>query len=876
MREMSSRFNFADVEKKWRLFWESQHIFHAEPDTDKPSYSIVIPPPNVTGILHMGHALNNTLQDIIIRHKRMQGHATCWMPGTDHAGIATQNVVEKQLAKEGKTRYDLGREKLLERLWNWKKEYGGTIINQLKMMGASCDWERTRFTMDDDYSQAVRHVFVSLYEKGLIYQGEYIINWCPRCQTALSDEEAEHQEHQGALYYINYPFKDNPKQSLTVATTRPETMLGDTAVAVNPDDSRYQGLIGKTLILPILNREIPIISDAFVDPAFGTGAVKVTPAHDPNDFAMGQRHQLDIINVMEPDGRMNKNTGTDFCGMDRFEAREAIVEMLTELKVLSKVEQHLHSVGHCYRCHTVVEPYLSKQWFVKMKPLAEPALKVVQDGTIKFYPERWTKVYCNWLENIRDWCISRQIWWGHRIPVWYCQDCHDVIVSREDVSACPKCSSKHLKQDDDVLDTWFSSWLWPFATFGWPEKNRDVSFFYPTASLFTASEIIFFWVARMIMAGLEFMGEIPFSDVFIHGTVRDAQGRKMSKSLGNAIDPLEIIHTYGADALRFSLIINSGQDIFISKDKFEIGRNFANKIWNASRLVLMNINIENIPTNAEITHDLMNLDLASQWILSRFHTTLDQVNEALAQYRFSEAENLIYDFFWGHFCDWYLEIIKQHFHDKNIQKVVFDILQQSVRMIHPFMPFVTEEIWEYLGRSNQCLTKSSWPSVNPDAFNPDAEKTMSLIIELVTSIRNCRAQWRINPGQSIAVTIVSQNPAALQNLKNNQDILKALVKIDSLSFTEHYTNTKDTTGGVAQDIKFLIPLTGIIDLEKEKQRMFDEIEQLKKAAHNIKGRLNNKEFRNKAPEEIVQKDNDRLKEISAQIRTMEEVAANFQ
>ncbi|MEW5895771.1 MAG: valine--tRNA ligase [Candidatus Omnitrophota bacterium] len=875
MSEMSTRFDFKNIEKKWCRYWEDGHIFHTGPVSNKKPYSIVIPPPNVTGILHMGHALNNTLQDIIIRYKRMQGYETCWMPGTDHAGIATQNVVEKQLAKEGKTRHDLGREKLLERLWQWKKEYGDTIINQLKKIGSSCDWDRTRFTMDEQYSLAVRKVFVDLFKKGLIYRGEYIINWCPRCHTALSDEEAEYQEHQGALYHIKYPFKDNPQRSLVVATTRPETMLGDTAVAVNPSDPRYTALIGKILILPIVNREIPIIPDDFVDPEFGTGAVKVTPAHDPNDFLIGKRHKLPVINIMHPDGRMNENAGEDFSGLDRFEAREAITEMLHELKVLEKVEQHSHAVGHCYRCHTVIEPYLSKQWFVKMAPLAKPALKVVTDGKIKFYPERWTKVYCHWLENIRDWCISRQIWWGHRIPVWYCQDCDETIVSMDDPSVCPKCNSHQLKQDEDVLDTWFSSWLWPFATFGWPDTSKDLDYFYPTNSLFTASEIIFFWVARMIMAGLEFMGEIPFSDIFIHGTVRDSQGRKMSKSLGNAIDPLEIIDEYGADALRFSLIINSGQDIYISKDKFEIGRNFANKIWNASRLILMNVKTDNRNISLESLLRDQDLDTASRWIISKFNSTLKGVNNALELYRFSEAENLIYEFFWSNFCDWYLEIIKQQFDNPKIQQVALKILESSIRMIHPFMPFVTEEVWSHLGVSDNSLSHIKWPEYKPVYTDIESEQSMGLIIGIIAGIRTARVQWNIKSGQSTDIHLSAENPDMVKTLKNNEHIFNAFLKINKLVINDEGVKIKNAASGIIDKVKYQIPLEDIIDIDKEIRRMKEDAAVCEKHAADIQKRLSNHTFIEKAPTEVVERDKERLNSISDKIKNIQDVLSNL-
>ncbi|MFP4472701.1 MAG: valine--tRNA ligase [Candidatus Omnitrophota bacterium] len=874
MPEMSTRFNFGNVEKKWRRYWEDNHIFHAEPTDDKDPYAVVIPPPNVTGILHMGHALNDTLQDILIRYKRLRGFETCWMPGTDHAGIATQNVVEKQLAKENLTRHDIGRKKMLERLWSWKQQYGDTIINQLKTIGASCDWDRTRFTMDDHYSRAVRHVFVALYKKGLIYRGKYIINWCPRCQTALSDEEAEHQEHQGALYHIRYPFKDNPQQFLTVATTRPETMLGDTAVAVHPDDDRYRSLVGKTLILPIINREIPIITDDFVDPDFGSGAVKVTPAHDPNDFAMGQRHNLPMINIMHADGRLNEQAGSEFNGMDRFEAREAIIEVLKQLKVLDHMDEHTHAVGHCYRCHTVIEPYLSRQWFVKMAPLAEPALRVVQEGKVRFHPQRWAKVYCNWLENIRDWCISRQIWWGHRIPVWYCRDCDAVIVRLDDPDECPECGSKDLRQDEDVLDTWFSSWLWPFATFGWPEESRDVNYFYPTDSLFTASEIIFFWVARMVMAGIEFLDDIPFSDVLIHGTVRDTRGRKMSKSLGNALDPLEIVDEYGADALRFSLIMNSGQDIYISKEKFEIGRNFANKIWNASRLVLMNLSVEKRHYDLSRDIDLKNADLAARWIVSRFTRTLSGVGQAIEQFRYSEAESLIYDFFWGEFCDWYLEIIKTKMDNQDVQKATFAILEQSIRMMHPFVPFVTEEIWQHFALSADCLSRCTWPEGNTQFIDEEAEDHMALIMEFVTAVRNLKAQWNIPPQQSIECILTSKNTKTTELIQSAADMISPLTRIDSLSLQD-VNAVENAAAGVVRDIKFFIPLGDIVDIKKERARMEDDLAVLKKNMASVEKRLQNEAFLGKAPQEVIEKDRGRLTDMQKKHSALQDVLAHI-
>ncbi len=914
MSELPPRFNFAEVEAKWEKYWEDNQIFHATPNPDKKPYSIVIPPPNVTGILHMGHALNNTLQDIMIRYKRMKGFETCWMAGTDHAGIATQNVVEKQLAKEGKTRQMLGRGKFVERVWDWKDQYGKTIINQLRKIGSSCDWPRTRFTMDPEYNGAVQHVFVELYKKGLIYRGKRIINWCPRCQTALSDEEAEHKETQGNLYHIKYPFRDSPNQFVTVATTRPETILGDSGVAVNPTDERYKNLIGKTLILPLVNREIKIFSDEIVDPTFGTGAVKVTPAHDPNDFEMATRHGLEFINIMNPDGILNEAAGK-FTGMDRFKARAAVIEELKNSELLEKIEPHTHAVGQCYRCNTVVEPYLSKQWFVRMKPLAEPALKAVVDGTIKFHPDRWTKVYVNWMENIRDWCISRQIWWGHRIPAWYCSNCYpqarnNVYINRKggelkenelyienkfetrnssinlqdaepQISItqpiCNKCGSDEMIQDEDVLDTWFSSWLWPFATFGWPKDNPDLKFFYPTNSLFTASEIIFFWVARMIMAGYEFTkdekgnGQAPFKDVYIHGTVRDAKGRKMSKSLGNALDPLEIINEYGADALRFSLIMNSGQDLFISKEKFEGGRNFANKIWNASRLVLLNTK----PENKNVAQPPPTDDLASQWIVSKFYITLADVSAAIEKYSFSEAENLVYDFFWKNYCDWYLEISKNKFTDDKIQQTACFILKESLRLIHPFMPFVTEELWQNITASTKSLSLESWPIANNKLINTNAVKQMDTLISLISAIRNVRSQFNLTPQETMECHFSAHDPYGKNLLEKNAETLKSLVKLKDFQIHENLPIIKDAVAGVVESIKFIVPLGGLVDLAKEKEKMQQEIDSAKKSIAGISQRLGNEAFTSKAPAEVIEKEQATLLQRKTRIDELQEILKNL-
>ncbi len=865
MPELAPRYQPAEIEEKRLKLWDAQKPFHAAAGASKKGpYTIVIPPPNITGVLHMGHALNNTLQDILIRYKRMQGFDALWMPGTDHAGIATQNVVEKQLAKEGSSREAIGREKFMERLWDWKRHHGDTIVDQLHKIGSSCDWDRMRFTMDDGYSQAVRDVFVTLYERGLIYQGSYIINWCPRCATALADEEAEHKDSSGNLWHIKYPFKHDPEQFVIVATTRPETMLGDTAVAVNPKDERYQGPVGKTIVLPLIGREIKIIADDFVDREFGSGAVKVTPAHDPNDFAMGRRHNLDFINIMHPNGTMNKNAGA-YDGLDRFEARKQVVKALEEQGLLLKIEPHQHAVRRCYRCETIVEPYLSKQWFVKMKPMADKALEAFQKGQLRIQPKRWEKVYENWLVDIRDWCISRQIWWGHRIPVWYDAEGNHFVARSEEL-ALAQAKAKHgkdvaLKQDPDVLDTWFSSWLWPFATLGWPKTNPDLKYFYPTSTLFTAPEIIFFWVARMVMAGIEFMGEVPFKDVVLHGTVRDAKGRKMSKSLGNAIDPLEIIKEYGADALRFSMILNSGQDIYISKEKFEIGRNFANKLWNATRFVMTGLKDEaRVSSFADIDYD--HLDGPSKWIISRYQKALGEVSEAVEQFRYSEAENTLYEFFWGTYCDWYLEMIKGRMADINTQKTAYLVLENTLKMLHPFIPFVTEELYSYLKGREIMLTLEPWPVVEEKYLSGGAELDVALVVDLVTSIRNVRAQWNIKPNDPVEC-ILAGPQKSLARVKANQEVLERLVRISSLQYVSKAEGLKNSATGVAGDVQFFIPLGDLIDVAKEKARINVEVAQMEKSAAAIEGRLSNEGFVQKAPPDVIEKERQRMAEQKA-------------
>ncbi len=890
MEELAKKYSFKEIEEKQYLFCEQKSFFHASIDSSKKPFSIVIPPPNVTGILHMGHALNNTIQDILIRYKKMCGFESLWMPGTDHAGIATQNVVERKIAKNGVTRDQIGREKFLEHVWAWKQEYGSTIIKQLRRLACACDWQRTRFTMDEGYSDAVLEVFIRLYEKGLIYRGNYIINWCPRCQTALSDEEAPHKDTQGFLYHIKYPIKDS-KEFVVVATTRPETMLGDTAVAVHPKDKRYKDLIGKTVILPLMDRPIKIIADDFVDPEFGTGAVKVTPAHDPNDYLMGKRHNLEFINVLNPDGSCNENAG-DYQGSDRFEAREAIVEDLKERKLLVKVEPHQHAVGHCYRCHTVIEPYYSKQWFVKMKPLAKPAIEAVQEGRIKFYPQRWTKVYLNWMENIQDWCISRQIWWGHRLPVYYCAECQDendykkgVIVSRQKPDVCPECASKNIVQDEDVLDTWFSSWLWPFATFGWPFNQRtddrkqktakeELKYFYPTAVLVTAPEIIFFWVARMIMAGFEFMGDIPFKDVYIHGTVRDDTGKKMSKSLGNSIDPLEIIADYGTDALRFSLISITamGQDIYLDKEKFEFGRNFCNKIWNASRFILMNLKEDSAPCPKVLPKQ--ELLFSDAWILSRFNSTLKKLSSSFAQYRLNESANIIYEFFWHQFCDWYIEFSKLNIENKTTRAVLFDILEKSLRILHPFMPLITDEIWQKVTGEKTSIICQPWPEVEEGYIDAALEKEMQLLMDVCSDTRNLRNENNIKPKDKVDITIGSDDKHIISVLDKNRDYLINLAKIQTLSFSSEKdldVSINPTASSAGCLIMMKIKGDEGIDTQKEKEKIIKQIQDISQHIMRKDKLLSNENYLKKAPAAVVEKEKQSLLELKQEKEKLEKI-----
>ncbi|MDI6735828.1 MAG: valine--tRNA ligase [bacterium] len=853
------------VEKKWYKYWEENNYFRADADSSKPPqppFSIVIPPPNVTGSLHIGHALNNTLQDILTRFKRMQGYNTLWLPGTDHAGIATQNVVEKQLRLQGLTRQDLGREKFIERVWEWKKEYGGLIIEQLKRLGTSCDWSRTRFTMDEGLSKAVREVFVSLYEQGFIYRDYYIVNWCPRCHTALADIEVEYKTINGHLDYIKYEGVEK-NQFVVVATTRPETMLGDTAVAVNPDDKRYNHLIGKEVILPILNRRLKVIGDSFVEKEFGTGAVKVTPAHDPNDFEIGKRHALQQINILNPDATMNENTG-HYQGLDRYECRKKLVEELKAQGLLIKREDYSYAVGHCYRCQTIIEPYLSQQWFVRMKEIAKPAIEAVKDGRLEFIPKNWEKTYFEWMENIRDWCISRQIWWGHQIPVWYCPKCKATIVERQDPTKCPQCGGNELVQDPDVLDTWFSSALWPFSTLGFPEKTKDLAVFYPTSVLSTGFDIIFFWVARMIMMGLKFMGDVPFKQVYIHALIRDAEGQKMSKSHGNVIDPLKVIDKYGTDALRFTLAIMAvqGRDILLAEERIEGYRHFCNKLWNAGRLILTNLN-DYIPNPEPRTLNPEYLSLPDRWILTRLNQVIEEVTEGIDSYRFNEAAQILYDFVWHEYCDWYLELAKPELAGERrrlTQDLLLATLNSILRLLHPFMPFITEELWQKLSIAPQnSIMVTSWPTSNAQEIDLESIKTMETIQEVVTAIRTIRTEMRIPPKQKIPTLIIKSEGM----LKENSGYLTLLTNINEVIFNPEAIKPDKAVTMVVKGIEFYLPLEGIVDLVEEERRLSQELSKVERDLKLIQVRLANEEFMSRAPEEVVKKERMRLEETTA-------------
>ncbi len=888
--ELAKVYSAKEVEEKWYTFWEKGGYFAPDLKRKGKSYVIVIPPPNVTGILHMGHALNNSIQDILTRWHRMRGEPTLWVPGTDHAGIATQNVVERQIKKEGLRRQDLGREKFIERVWKWREEYGTTIIKQLKRLGSSCDWSRTRFTMDEGLSKAVREAFVTLYEDGLIYRGLYLINWCPRCRTALSDEEAASKEVSGKLYYYYYwvvnskTGKKEIDEKVFVATTRPETMLGDTALAINPGDERHQALLKKKVILPLLERELKVIKDDYVDKEFGSGIVKITPAHDPNDYSMGERHGLEKINILTEDAHINENGGK-YKGLDRFEARKKIIEDLKEHGLFIKEDDIRHNVPHCYRCDSVVEPYLSEQWFVKMKPLAALALKALDKEESKFVPQRWLKVYRNWLENIRDWCISRQIWWGHRIPVWYCEKCPKPIASRTDIKQCLNCGSDKIRQDEDVLDTWFSSWLWPFSTLGWPDKNSpDLTKFYPTTDLVTAPEILFFWVARMIMAGLYFMKEVPFTTTYLHGTVRADSGQKMSKSLGNAIDPLELINEIGADALRFSTIMltASGQDAYLSRQKFELGRNFTNKIWNASRFVLTQL--EGFKGKATPGKDDA-LNDVDRWILARFNRLTREVNEALTSYRFNEAATQIYQFIWNDFCDWYLELSKPRMalggESKRVtQTVLLSILERSLRILHPFMPFITEEIWQLLKNYSTdswdpTIMISAWPAPEKSWEFEESESAVELFKEAVVGIRDLRARFSVPPKEKVRVVIKTKTDKAAKYLSRFSEEIKQTAQLSTCEMKKDFERAPGAVQRVLSDIEIFLFVEGLVDLEKERTRMETELASTQNRLTGIRVRLSNKQFVDKAPEDVIESERTREKELETLIKDLEQSLAGL-
>jgi valyl-tRNA synthetase len=848
--ELAKAYEFSAVEKKWYESWEQQKKFQATMEEGKSSFSIVIPPPNVTGVLHVGHALNNTLQDVLVRYRRMQGYNTLWLPGTDHAGIATQNVVERQLAAENISRHDIGRRKFIERVWQWKEESGGQIINQLKRLGCSCDWDRERFTMDEGLSRAVREVFTRLYDEGLIYRGDYIINWCPRCHTALADLEVEHEPTDGKLYNIRYPFSTGDGY-LVVATTRPETMLGDTAVAVHPSDERYNNLPEKAVVLPLVNRTIPIVFDPHVEKEFGTGALKVTPAHDLNDFEISRRHDLPALKVMDDSGIMNEEAG-DYAGMDRFACRKKVVEDLEKLGLLEKIEDYQHGVGHCYRCHTVVEPSLSKQWFVSVKPLAEKAIAAVKDGQTKIYPKTWENTFFDWMYNIRDWCISRQIWWGHQIPAWTCEDCGELIVSNTDPEKCSKCSGSNLVQETDVLDTWFSSALWPFSTLGWPDDTKDLTFFYPTSVLITSFDILFFWVARMMMMGLHFMKETPFKDVYLHALVRDADGQKMSKSKGNVMDPLLVMDKYGTDALRFTMtaFAAQGRDIRLSEERIEGYRHFINKIWNAVRFALLHIHDSTPYAHEDI--EPSGLALEHRWILSRTNRTIVEVHRSLNEYRFNDAAHTLYQFIWHEFCDWYL------------------VLEIIVKLLHPITPFVTEEIWTALPGERSSIMTESFPEEIKHWDNPAAEDEAALFMGVVTGLRNIRSETGIHPSAHVKATVIcpDQDKAAL--LKENSKATLALTRVEELLILTEGTRPKGAASYIFNEIEIFVPLAGLVDVDQELAKLEREMGKVSQQLKKVEGKLGNNKFLANAPAEVVAGEQDKQGTLSAKLAKIEE------
>ncbi|HSV97631.1 MAG TPA: valine--tRNA ligase [Spirochaetota bacterium] len=879
--ELPSSYNPKEVEDRWYRAWEEEGHFHAREDDGQEPYSIVIPPPNVTGSLHMGHALNNTLQDILSRWQRMRGKSVLWMPGMDHAGIATQNVVERLLQEEGKTKNDLGREDFVERVWDWKEHYGGRIKGQLKRLGCSLDWPRERFTLDEGLSRAVRKVFVSLYEEGLIYRGYRIINWCPRCETALSDIETEYRDLEGKLYHIKYPI-DGGDGFIVVATTRPETMLGDTGVAVNPDDERYTDLVGKQVVLPLMNRKIPVFADSYVDKSFGTGLVKVTPGHDPNDFEMGKRHGLEEINILDPRGNINENGGA-YRGLPRFQAREKVIADLEARGLLEKIEDHDHSVGHCYRCNTVIEPYLSKQWFVKIKPLADEGILAVKDGRIRFVPANWEKTYFEWMYNVRDWCISRQLWWGHRIPAFYCESCEHVTVGMDDPISCEKCGSTSIRQDEDVLDTWFSSALWPFSTLGWPESTAALEKYYPTSVLVTGFDIIFFWVARMIMMGLKFMNDVPFRDVYIHALVRDEHGHKMSKSRGNVIDPLIIMDKYGTDAFRFTLAIFAaqGRDVILSEKRIEGYSAFCNKIWNATRFILMNLGDGFIPRKIG-TEDLERFD---RWILHRLNQAINDVGRALGEYRFNEAAQAIYEFWWHEFCDWYLELTKPRVYATGeegrpssdaAKQVLYHVLKTCMILMHPFMPFITEEIWERIKSGGDGrLIVAQWPEPESGFSFPREAGETELFKEIVYKIRNIRGEMNIPPDKKADVIVKTSDPMLGRLVETEAVHIRTNAKVEAISVDGAYIPAKTDASAVFAGGELFVPLKGLIDMDRERARLGKEIERIQGDLAKTEAKLGNESFTSRAPGKVIEKEGAKRDELAAMLAMLKKNLAKL-
>ncbi len=894
MTEIPKTYDPKQTEQKWYEYWMDNDLFATNP-SDKEPYCIMMPPPNITGQLHMGHALQDAIQDYLIRMKRMEGYESHWQPGKDHAGIATQNAVEKALVNEGTDRHRLGRDKFLERSWQWKKQYGNRIFEQKRLLGDSADWSRERFTMDEGLSRSVAKVFIHLYDKGLVYRGNYIVNWCTRCHTAISDDEVNHEDHDGHLWYFKYPLISSPPihsrggieggvlEYITVATTRPETMLGDTAVAVNPKDERVKHLHGKSVMLPLAERDIPIITDHFVDPEFGTGQVKVTPAHDPNDFDMGKRHDLPSITVIDEDGKMNENAPEQFRGFDRFEARKAVIKAMDELGLLEKVENYTNAVGHCYRCNTVIEPYLSLQWFVKMKPLAQPAIDAVKDGRITFYPQRWSKIYFSWMENIRDWCISRQLWWGHRIPVWYCNECDEVIVSEKTPKQCPKCESTNLRQDEDVLDTWFSSWLWPFSTLGWPDKTDEMKFWYPTDVMVTGYDIIFFWVARMVMAAMEFTGEIPFKDVYITGMIKDELGRWMSKSLGNGIDPADMVEQYGSDAVRFTMVTlaTEGQDIKLSASRFESGRNFANKLWNSYRFLMSNIDRLDDELRIKPTFELSeDAPLVDRWIISRFRATVDKVMHNVKKYRLSDCLTTIYDFIWKEYCDWYLEMIKVRLtHDtpEEIKRETLSravaLFEASLRLLHPGMPFITEELWQRLKlyfpdmADDMTIMHTQYPAAHQFPQDLVAERQIRFFQRIITEVRTIRSEMRVKPSQKAELVIAGCDVDRQRLIEDNSTDICKLATLSQIQFS---TDRPDqSASAVVDDIELFVPLAGLIDIDIEKKRLDKEIGRLSGVIKGANTKLSNPKFVENAPAKVVEHERNKLEDCQQQLLIME-------